>query len=120
MTTEQLMLVGVVGIAAYFIIKTQTVSAATFTPTYSPGNTTIPSGGIPTTPGQASATPTASGGGITYTNKNISVALGFDTIKNWFSDAYNAITGGEKPTITPANVLTSQIELNSMLYPTLY
>ncbi len=116
MTTEQLMLIGVVGIAAYFIIKTQTVSAATFTPAYSQGKATIPSTGVPTTPGEASTIPTTSGGGITYTNKNLSVELGFDTIKNWFSSAYNAITGSEKPTITPANILTSQLmDLNTYM-----
>lgn len=116
MTTEQLLLIGVVGVAAYFIIKTQTVSTVNASPIYGSGKATIPSAGIPTTPGQASTQPTASGGGITYTNKNLSVELGFDTIKNWFSGIYTTITGGdEKPTITPANMLTSQL-LDSSIY----
>lgn len=114
MTQEQTIMVAAIGIAAYLLFKSKYAAAATttypgYTTSYPSGiptsiPTQVPSTGIPTIPEQG-----ISSGGIAYTSGNFSIEVPWNAIKGAFTDIYTAIKGGEKPTITPANELTSSL-----------
>jgi hypothetical protein len=117
MKPEQVLLIAAFGVTAYFLVKSKTVQAATTTypgyaVTYPAGAPVLTPTGVPAAPATIPSTTSGvstTGGGITYSSRNLAIEVGFDTIKNFGSGLYDALFGGEKPTITPANELTEKI-----------
>jgi hypothetical protein len=110
MRTEQALLVGAIGLAAYFFFKGK---IAGFTTGIS---SSIPSGG--TTPSVPKTKYGISSKGLSYNDKNLSVEIPTSSIKNAFSDIWTALTKGDNKstTIQGNNAILSQEASSSFLF----